>query len=107
MPQMISDNSKNFCMTKSSVQFNCPKSKRGPGLWKFNKALLEDEEYVNLIRENYVYAYISEKYSGQEDKRLNGNQLKIELRGLTISFAKNNAQSLRQNEMNLQKRLRD
>ena len=37
-------------------------NKRGPGLWKFNNALLEDEECINLIRENY--AYISEKYSG-------------------------------------------
>ena len=31
----------------------------------------------------------------------------MELRGLTISFAKNHAKNLRQNEMDLQKRLSD
>ena len=87
------------------LQFNCPNRKRGPGLWKFNNALLEDEEYVNLIRENY--AYISEKYSGQEDKRFKWQLVKMELRGLTISFAKNKAKTLRQHEMDLQKRLSD
>ena len=25
----------------------------GPGLWKFNNSLLEDENYVNLIKDNY------------------------------------------------------
>ena len=87
------------------LKFNCPNSKRGPGLWKFNNALLEDEEYVNFIREHY--AYISEKYSGQEDKRFKWELVKMELRGLTISFAKNKAKNLRQNEMDLQKRLSD
>ena len=86
------------------LKFKCPNSKRGPGLWKFNNALLEDEEYINLIRENY--AYISEKYSGQEDERIKWELVKMELRGLTISFAKNKAKNLRQNEMDLQKRLR-
>ena len=86
------------------LKVKCPNSKRGPGLWKFNNALLEDEEYINLIRENY--AYISERYSGQEDERIKWELVKMELRGLTISFAKNKAKNLRQNEMDLQKRLR-
>ena len=38
------------------LKFKCPNSKRGPGLWKFNNALLEDEGYINLIRENSPYA---------------------------------------------------
>ena len=74
---------------------------------EFNNALLEDEGCVNLIRDNYVCAYISEKYSGQEDKRFKWELVKMELRGLTISFAINKAQNLRQNEMDVQKRLRD
>ena len=35
--------------------------KRGPGLWIFNHSLVEDNEYVELIEENY--AAIREKYS--------------------------------------------
>ena len=82
------------------LKFNCPISKRGPRLWKFNNALLEDERYVTLRRENY--AYISKKHSGQGDKRFKLKELvKIELRGLTISYAKNKAKNLRQNEMDL------
>ena len=42
--------------------------KRGPGLWKFNNSLVEDNEYVELIEENY--AAILEKYSDLEDDRL-------------------------------------
>ena len=87
------------------LKFNCPNSKRRSGLWKFNNALLEDEGYVNLIRENY--AYISEKYSGQEDKRFKWEFPKLELRGLIISFAKNKVKNLRQIEMDLQKRRGD
>ena len=50
------------------LKLNGSNNKRGPGLWKFNNSLLDDEDYVTLIRENY--SPISEKYSGQEDKRL-------------------------------------
>ena len=41
---------------------------RGPGLWKFNNSLPEDEIYVKLITDSY--ATIQNKYSGIEDKRL-------------------------------------
>ena len=50
------------------LKLNSPNNKRGPGLWKFNNSLLDDEGYVILIRKNC--SSISEKYSGQEDKRL-------------------------------------
>jgi len=68
------------------LKLNSPNNKRGPGLWKFNNSLLDDEGCVTLIRENY--SSISEKYSGQEDKRLKGKLVKMELRSLTIPYAK-------------------
>ena len=64
------------------LKLNSPNNKRGPGLWKFNNSLLDDESYATLIRENY--SLISEKYSGLEDKRLKWELVKMELRGLTI-----------------------
>ena len=66
---------------------------------------MDDEGYVNLIRESY--SSISEKYAGQKDKRLKWELVKMELRGLTIPYAKNKAKNLRRKEKDLQKRLRD
>ena len=63
------------------LKLNSANNKRGPGLWKL-RTLLDDEEYVTLIRENY--SSFSEKYSGQDDKRLKWELVKMELRGFTI-----------------------
>ena len=41
--------------------------KRGLGLWKFNNSIVEDNKYVEYIKENY--AAISEKYSDLKDNR--------------------------------------
>ena len=87
------------------LKLNSPNNKRGPGLWKFNNSLLDDESYVTLIRENY--SLISEKYSGLEDKRLKWELVKMELRGLTIPYAKTKAKSIRRKEREIQKRLSD
>jgi len=87
------------------LKFKCPNNRRGPGLWKFNNSLLDDEGYVNLIRESY--SCISEKYAGQEDKRLKWELVKMELRGITIPYAKNKARNLRKREKDLQKRLNE
>ena len=37
------------------LKLNSPNNKRGPGLWKFNNSLLDDEGYPTLIRENYFF----------------------------------------------------
>ena len=60
--------------------------KRGPGLWKFNNSLVEDNEYVELIEENYTA--ILEKYSDLKDDRLKWELIKMEIRQLTISYSK-------------------
>ena len=62
------------------------KSTRGPGLWKFNNSLLKDAEYLSLISDKYPI--IREKYTDIADKRLTWEMIKMELRGVTISFAK-------------------
>ena len=87
------------------LKLNNSNNERGPGLWKFNNSLLDDEGYVTLIRENY--SSISEKCSGQEDKRLKWELIKMKLRGLTIPYAKNKAKNIRRKARDLQKRLSD
>ena len=42
--------------------------KRGPGTWKFNNTLLKDDEYINLIKNNY--SSIQEKYKEIESRQL-------------------------------------
>ena len=78
---------------------------RGPGIWKFNNSLLEDEKYADLIRENYIV--ISERYASLEDKRLKWELIKMELRGLTILYAKRKARKGREKETKIQKRMEE
>ena len=41
---------------------------RGPGTWKFNNSLLQDENYLQLIKDNYPL--IENKYQAVENKQL-------------------------------------
>ena len=85
------------------VQLQLENDNRGPGLWKFNNSLLEDEIYVKLITDSY--AVIQNKYSGIEDKRLKWELIKMEIRGITIPFSKNKAKQLHQKERDIRNRL--
>ena len=81
------------------------KERRGPALWKFNNSLVEDEEYIKLIKENYPI--ISNKYSHLEDKRLKWELFKMEIRVLTISYSKHKAKKFREKEQDLDVRLEE
>ena len=69
---------------------------RGPGLWKFNNTLLDDEQYLANIRATYVSA--SDMYSVVKDKRLFWEMLKMEFRSTTISYSKNKSKLVRVRE---------
>ena len=77
--------------------------KKGPGLWKFNKSLLEDEIYASLIRKNYPN--ICSKYAYLNNPKLKWEMIKTEIRGLTIPYAKNKAMNVRNLEKQLEVRL--
>ena len=76
---------------------------RGPGLWKFNNSLLNDEEYVNKIRETYAQTCIY--YSDSVNKRLFWEMFKMEIRAATISFSKKIAKSAYCREMEIRRQL--
>ena len=59
---------------------------RGPGLWKFNNTLLNDEQYIAMIRS--TYAETRTCYSNLEDKWIFWEMIKMEIRSATISYAK-------------------
>ena len=78
-------------------------NKRGPGLWKFNNSLLKDQVFITLIENSYPM--IKVKYREVEDARLRWELIKMELRGISIPYAKNKARATRLYIENLEKRL--
>ena len=78
---------------------------RGPGLWKFNNTLLEDENYKDLIE--FYYPQILNKYSEGVDEQLLWELIKMELRAKTIKYSKQKRSSFRNKEETLQNELQE
>ena len=76
---------------------------RGPGFWKFNNTLLDDENYTAQIRD--LVLQIREKYSFMQDKQLFWELMKMEIREKSILFAKQKSRALYQREKEISKRL--
>ena len=78
---------------------------RGPGLWKFNNTLLDDDQYLANIRETYVSA--CDMHSAVKDKRLFWEMLKMEFRSTTISYSKNKSKLTHVREEEVKSRLEE
>jgi len=76
---------------------------RGPGFWKFNNSLLEDNEYTTKILE--LYPKFREKYNYVNDEQLFWELIKMEIRSTTISFSKGKAQAIRKHEVEIKQQL--
>lgn len=76
---------------------------RGPGLWKFNNTLLNDEQYTAMIRS--TYAETRSYYSHLEDKRLLWEMIKMEIRSASISYAKHKVKASHQREKEIKRQL--
>ena len=74
------------CAVKLFIQSEALNKKPGPGFWKFNCSFLENEAYVNELKEN-IKAYRN-KYDYLEDKGLKWDLLKMEMRSFTIAYTK-------------------
>ena len=79
--------------------------KRGPGTWKFNNSLLEDDDFKERI--SFYYPQIHEKYTDVKDKQLLWELIKMEIRMETIKYSKDKRYKLRKRELTLQKELQD
>ena len=77
--------------------------KKGPGLWKFNNSLLNDDTFVNLITSNYPI--ICRKYAYLTNLKLKWEMIKMEIRSLIIPYAKNKARNVRNLEKQLESRI--
>ena len=76
---------------------------RGPGTWKFNNTLLEDQDYIDLI--NFIYPWTLEKYKDVESKQLLWELIKVELRAKTMSYSKKKTAEVKKREIVLQHNL--
>ena len=70
--------------------------KRDPGLWKFNNTLLQDECYLQLIKD--YYPCILQKHADVTDKQLLWELIKMEIRSETIRYAKRKSKQLKTRE---------
>ncbi|KAL9962045.1 hypothetical protein ACROYT_G031110 [Oculina patagonica] len=93
----------------SAVQFNLiseeAKQKKGPGFWKFNISLLEDNQYVSQLRKNLPQ--FQSKYESVEDLGLRWDLIKMEVRGFTVKYTKIKARKRRDEEKFLQDKMND
>ena len=77
---------------------------RGPGTWKFNNQLLEDENYVQLITECQLPRILA-KYQEVESHQLLWELFKMEFRAETITYTKAKHREFKNREIHLQEKL--
>ena len=78
---------------------------RGPGTWKFNNSLLQDENYLQVIKDNYPL--IENKYRAVENKQLLWESIKMEIRAETIRYSKTKRFNMKTREIALQLKLEE
>ena len=81
------------------------KQHKGPGFWKFNSSLLEDEVYINKLRENIIL--FKNKYFDLDDLGLKWDLIKMEIRGFTIKYSKLKAKKRKNEERLLQNKVNE
>lgn len=72
---------------------------RGPGFWKFNSSLLEDDEYAEKLM--FKIPHFINKYQDLEDHGLLWELIKMEIRAFTISYSKQKAKMKKDYEKDL------
>ena len=81
------------------------KQPTGPSYWKFNSSLLEDPEYINLIKDN-VPSWLVE-FSEVLDKGLLCDLIKYKIRQVTIKYSKTKARERRSRLCEIEKKIKN
>ena len=87
------------------IQYENSQKKPGPGFWKFNNSLLENEEFVLNLKFFLIHA--KEKHSKTDDKRLYWEVIKMEIMDFCIRFAKRLSKNRKNKEMDLLRKLNE
>ena len=72
---------------------------RGPGFWKFNSSILEDDEYTEKLM--FKIPHFINKYQDLEGHGLLWELIKMEIRAFTISYSKQIAKTKKDYEEDL------
>ena len=80
------------------------KNKRGPGFWKLNTSLLNDDKYVQGMYEK-IREVKREYASEMEDKRILWEWLKFNIKDFTIKYSKGKAKQRKEVEDKLEQSL--
>ena len=79
---------------------------KGPGFWKLNTSLLDDNEYLEQLKEKM--SQIRNAYAdAMQDKRVLWEWMKYNIRDFTIQYSKAKARERRSVEQNLETKLLD
>ena len=97
-PSIAPDHKAIFLSSEIQEEF-----KRGPGSWKFNNQLLEDQNYINFI--NSSYPKILDKYKDVKSKKLLWEMIKMEVRSKTIQYSKSRRLNSKRKEIELQEEI--
>ena len=77
----------------------------GPSYWKFNSSLLEDPEYINLIKDN-VPSWLVE-FNEVLDKGLLWDLIKYKIRQVTMKYSKTKAKERRSRLCEIENKLKE
>ena len=86
------------------IQYKNNQKSSGPGFWKFNNSLLDNEEFVTHLK--FFLTHAKEKHRDTKDKRLYWEMIKMEIRDFCIRFSKQVAKAKRKREIDLLSKLK-
>jgi hypothetical protein len=98
IPSVLSDHS----IIQLSVR-NPKLQPRGPGYWKFNTTLLRDKQYIKHIKQCIVKSEALHQY---DDKAIEWELIKMDIRSATISYSKHKKQESIKHEAYLEAQLK-
>ena len=78
----------------------------GKGLWKFNKSLLLNKEYVEKIKEHILLTIKMLDNDDLRDEQVRWEYLKYEIRKFTIRFSKTLANEVRKETQSLEEKVK-
>ena len=81
------------------IQYKNNKKSSGPGFWKFNNSLLDNEEFMTHLK--FFLTHAKEKHHDTNDKRLYWEMIKMEIRDFCIRFSKHLPKTKRKGEIDL------
>ena len=68
------------------IQYKINQISSGPGFWKFNNSLLDNEEFVTHLK--FFLKHAKEKHRDTKDKSLYWEMIKMEIRDFCLRFSK-------------------